>query len=293
MTRQVESAGVKLHVHEEGRGEEAVLLLHGFTGSMRSMRGVARGLSDRWRSVSVDLVGHGASEAPRRVAPYEMTACVDQIGAVLDALSLRRAHLLGYSMGGRVALSFCAAHPERVLSAVLVGASAGIADPWARVARRCADDALAARIERDGVEPFVDGWMAQPLFASQRRLPRHALDAAREERLAQRAHGLAFSLRGTGTGAMSPLHDRLTAIDAPILLAVGAEDAKFRAIAVEMAARLPRARVALVPGAGHAAQLENPDAFLASTRRFLLEATRGDSAAPAAAHPSHDGGPIA
>jgi pimeloyl-ACP methyl ester carboxylesterase len=100
-----------------------------------------------------------------------------------------------------------------------------------------------------------------PLFATQARLGEAALATARRERNRCRAAGLAGSLRGMGTGAMAPLHGSLSGLKLPVLLVVGEEDEKFRAIARELADVLPDARIAILPAAGHAAHLENPVAF--------------------------------
>ncbi|MDH5305596.1 MAG: 2-succinyl-6-hydroxy-2,4-cyclohexadiene-1-carboxylate synthase [Myxococcales bacterium] len=278
--RWIASDGVRLHVVARGAGPD-VVLLHGFTGSSESMAEVADGLADRFHTLSVDLIGHGKSDAPRDPALYRMERCVRQLAGVLDTLVARRAHLLGYSMGGRVALALCAARPERIASALLVGASAGIADAAARAARRREDGALAERIERDGVPAFVEAWMARPLFASQqRRLSETARAAARAQRLACGAHALAYALRGMGAGAQAPLHERLSALRLPVCLAVGEEDAKFRAIAAELAARLPDARVVMLPAAGHAAHLENPAAFQRIAHSFFEQVEADARSAP-------------
>jgi 2-succinyl-6-hydroxy-2,4-cyclohexadiene-1-carboxylate synthase len=267
----IEVEGVRLHVESAGQGPD-VVLLHGFTGSTQSMRDVAAGLARRFRTHCVDLVGHGRSDAPDALEAYALPRCARQVAGVLDALAPRRAHLLGYSMGGRVALALCAAQPERVASALLVGASAGIADAHARGLRRRRDAALAERIERDGVPSFVDAWMAQPLFESQRRrLSAARLAAARAQRLDNRAKGLANSLRAMGSGAQEPLHDRLATLHTSVCLVAGEDDARFRAIAADLAGRMPAARVQEIPAAGHAAHLENPRAFLRVARRFFDE----------------------
>lgn len=262
---------VRLHVESAGEGPD-VVLLHGFTGSTQSMRDVATALARRFHTLSVDLVGHGRSDAPDALEAYALPRCTHQVTGVLDALAPRRAHLLGYSMGGRVALALCAAQPERVASALLVGASAGIADANARAERRRRDAALAERIERDGVPCFVDTWMAQPLFESQRRRFSAArLAAARAQRLDNRAKGLANSLRAMGSGAQEPLHDRLATLRTPVCLVAGEDDARFRAIAADLAERMPAAHVQEIPAAGHAAHLENPHAFLRVAQRFFDE----------------------
>jgi 2-succinyl-6-hydroxy-2,4-cyclohexadiene-1-carboxylate synthase len=198
--------------------------------------------------------------------------------AVLDALDVDRVDAFGYSMGGRVALSVAAAAPARVRSLALVGASPGLAAAADRAARVAADEALAARLLEQGIERFVDEWMALPLFASQSRLGAAALASARAQRLRCRPEGLAGSLRGMGTGAMPPLHAALCAIGVPTLWVVGEEDAKFREIAAAAAGAMSRAEVAVVREAGHAAHLEQPVAFGALLRGFLDRESPRDEA---------------
>ena len=260
---------VRLHLELRGAGPE-VLLLHGFTGDVTTWREVAEDLARDHRVLAVDLLGHGRSDAPADPARYTLERSVTDLRRLLDALSLRRVDVIGYSMGGRVALGLAVRHPERVRAAVLVGASAGIADPAARAERARADEAWAGLLLRDGLETFVERWMAQPLFASQVRLGVAALARARAQRLAGDPRGLAASLRGLGSGAQPPLHEALRRLAVPLLFVAGEEDAKFRALASELAGLAPLGRATWVPEAGHAAFLENPRAFLALARDFLL-----------------------
>jgi 2-succinyl-6-hydroxy-2,4-cyclohexadiene-1-carboxylate synthase len=198
-----------------------------------------------------------------------MAACLRALRAVLDRFDVERSALLGYSMGGRIALALALAEPERVGALVLESASPGIADPEERAARRAADQALAARIEREGIEAFVDFWMSQPLFVSQARLGPDALATARRARLRSGAPGLAGSLRGVGAGIQEPLWHRLGELRVPTLLVAGAEDEKFQAIARRMAAGIPDCEVAFIPEAGHNTHLENPAAFAQEVVGFL------------------------
>jgi 2-succinyl-6-hydroxy-2,4-cyclohexadiene-1-carboxylate synthase len=169
--------------------------------------------------------------------------------------------LVGYSMGGRIALHTALTMPGLVERLVLIGASPGIADPAEREQRRRADEALAERIEAIGVEAFAEEWGAQPLFAGQD--PRVAA-AAHADRLRNTAGGLAAALRGLGTGAMEPLWGRLGELAMPVTLVVGERDVRFRAIAEQMAPAIVDSRLELVAGAGHATQLERPEAMAAT-----------------------------
>jgi 2-succinyl-6-hydroxy-2,4-cyclohexadiene-1-carboxylate synthase len=266
--RFVDAAGVRIAVAERGPDSAPVLVLHGFTGCAESMLAVAAPLAERRRVLLPDLVGHGRSDVgpPDRCT---MPAVVDQLLAVLDDAGVAAADVLGYSMGGRVALHLAVAAPDRVRRVVTVGASAGLADPAERAARVAADEALAARIRADGIERFVADWESQPLFASQARCAPAVLAAQRAQRLACDPEGLARSLEGMGTGAMAPLHDALARLTVPVLLLAGAEDAKFVAAARELAAMLPLGSTGVIEAAGHAAHLEAPSAVVAAVEAFL------------------------
>jgi 2-succinyl-6-hydroxy-2,4-cyclohexadiene-1-carboxylate synthase len=232
------------------------VLLHGFTQTRQSWRRTAAALGGRYRALAPDLPGHGQA-AERR--PASFAACAAYVRALADEPVV----LVGYSMGGRIALYTALALPGLVQRLVLVGASPGIADAAEREERRMADAALADRIETIGIEAFAQEWGAQELFAGQ---DGRVAAAAHADRLRNTPHGLAAALRGLGTGVMPSLWDRLGELAMPVALVVGERDAKFRAIAGRMAPAIPDCRVDVVDGAGHAAQLEQPDVVAAAIR---------------------------
>jgi 2-succinyl-6-hydroxy-2,4-cyclohexadiene-1-carboxylate synthase len=235
---------------------ERVVLLHGFTQTRQSWRRTVAALGGSYRALTPDLPGHGMAAARR---PASFAACA----AYVRALAEGPCTLVGYSMGGRIALHTALAIPGLVQRLVLVGASPGIADAAERSARRRADEALADRIEAIGVEAFAAEWGAQPLFAGQEE---RVAAAANADRLRNTAAGLAAALRGLGTGVMEPLWDRLPELAIPVVLVVGERDEKFRAIASRMVAAVPGSRLVVVAGAGHAVQLERPEAVAAAIR---------------------------
>jgi len=223
-------------------------------------------LSAGIEAVPVDLPGHGE----RGGVPEVGFRLEDALSAVAEVTAgLERFDLLGYSMGGRIALHVALAEGPRVRRLVLESASPGLAREAERAERRAADDELAARIERDGVEAFVDMWTSLPLFASQRTLPVETREHVRRLRLENQARGLAASLRGLGTGALASLWDRLDELQCPVLLVAGALDTKFVRIARDMALRMPHARSCVVEGAGHTVHLEAPHAWLDAVGSFL------------------------
>jgi 2-succinyl-6-hydroxy-2,4-cyclohexadiene-1-carboxylate synthase len=261
---------LRYNVLVEGAGPPLVLL-HGFTGCATGWTPQVAAFKHAFTCIAVDLPGHGDTDVPDDPARYQMAPTVADIVALLGQIGFTRATWLGYSMGGRVALGAGVLAPDAVAALVLEGATPGIADPAERAARVASDEALAARIERDGVASFVDYWECLPLFATQARLPEERRAALRRQRLANDPLGLANSLRGIGQGAQPSLLERLGEVCAPTLLLAGAEDAKFRDLAATMADRLSAARVELIPGAGHAAHFEQPEAFNAVVSRFLGE----------------------
>ena len=265
-----------LHVELDGPVHEAdvrhpVLALHGFTGSTATMWALVRPLIETRRVAVVDLPGHGLSTITNDAHAFGFEHTVDAVAAAIDRHRLGPAHVVGYSMGGRVALGLAVRHPGHVASLSLIGASPGLSDPVERAARRRSDNELADDLLEDGLTAFVDRGMASPLFASQVRLGADALADARTQRLANDPDGLAGSLRGAGTGAQPSYWHDLAGIAAPVLLVVGDEDPKFRAIAMRMAAGLIRSAIEVVPGAGHAAHLENPDHVRAAITELVDE----------------------
>jgi len=227
----------------------ALVLLHGFTQTRQSWRRTVAALAGRYRAVAPDLPGHGQLSERR---PASLSATLAYLRALVDDPHV----LVGYSMGGRIALHAALAAPELVRRLVLIGASPGLADAAEREARRRADEELADRIEAIGLEAFAEEWGALALWEGQ---PERVRAAARADRLRNTAPGLAAALRGLGTGALPSLWDRLGELTVPVVLVAGERDEKFGAIAGRMAERVPDARVVAIPGAGHAAQLERPD----------------------------------
>lgn len=247
-----------------------VLFLHGFAGCGDDFAAVFPRLEKR-ALVAVDLLGHGGSDAPTDSARYGMANMIQDLRALVLALGASQVDVIGYSMGGRIALALAVAYPELVRALVLESASPGISSERERAARRDRDDALADWIEAAGIERFVDYWEAQPLFASQTSLDLDARERQRRVRLAQRPHGLGGCLRGHGTGAQPSLWEHLASVAAPVLVISGALDAKFTRIGSAMARLLPHASHVVVQSAGHNVHIEQPAEFSRLAAAFLAQ----------------------
>ncbi len=234
--------------------KETVTLLHGFTLAGESWDELVRLMPDEWTWITPDLRGHGSA----RVAPCAMDDCAADLVALWDHLGVERSHVVGYSMGGRLALHVAVRLPERTRSLLTIGAHAGLA-PDARHARRQDDEALAQRIEREGVDSFLRYWEALPMFAGLTRRGPEFASWLHALRMRNQAAGLAASLRGMGAGAMEPLWDELGSLAIPATFVAGERDAAFAATARRLAASTTGASVALVRNSGHAAQFEQPE----------------------------------
>lgn len=229
----------------------ALVFLHGFTHTGASWGPVRGALGERYRAWAPDIRGHGqASE----LTPVDLTHVIDDVSAGAP----QSFTLVGYSMGGRIALHVALALSDRVNRLILIGASPGIADPAERSARREADARLADRIEAMRIEQFAAEWARTPVLAG---LPPEAARAVHADRLRNRPVGLARALRGLGTGSLPSLWPRLRELTIPVTLVAGGRDEKFSALAEEMAAQIPAGRVQIVPSAGHAVHLEAPGAL--------------------------------
>jgi 2-succinyl-6-hydroxy-2,4-cyclohexadiene-1-carboxylate synthase len=224
----------------------AVILLHGFTHTGRSWDPVVDAVGERYRPIASDIRGHGTAAARQ---PVTLEAVIGDVSSLVSGGFT----LVGYSMGGRIALHVALALPERVERLVLVGASPGIADSAERAARREADERLAEEIERLPIEEFARRWASNTVLAGQPAW-------VQEDRLRNTPAGLARALRGLGTGALPSVWGRLADLRMPVVLAVGERDEKFWAIAEQMAAAVSDAEVVVVPGAGHAVHVEAPEA---------------------------------
>ncbi len=264
------SNGLRWEVRVRGSGRP-LLLLHGFTGRGTSWADHAPALARRFRLITVDLPGHGRSGIAQDPARMSVERTADDLVEILGRLDATPAHVLGYSLGARIALRLAIAHPEVVARLMLESPSAGIADPGERARRREADETLAQRLERDGIADFVTTWERSPVFETHAALAPALVARQRAIRLASDPVGLAASLRGAGQGAMEPLHDRLAAVRAPTLVIAGALDAVGRPRAELVAAGIPGARLALLEGVGHTPHLEAPAAFRRLVVDFLQE----------------------
>lgn len=262
--------GLSYHYTQHGSGG-LLVLLHGFTGSVANWQPLQAQLAPHYRVLAIDLPGHGGTAAPSEPTRYAMPQVAQDIIALIDQMRVDIApvNLVGYSMGGRLALYLAVHYAAYLASLTLESASPGLADAVARAQRRVQDEQLADWLEAVGVSAFVDYWQALPLFATQRRLPPITQQRLRQQRLQNSTTGLANSLRGMGTGQQPSLWHHLNALDLPVHVLVGQRDTKFVGIGRAMHQQLPNAHFTIMPDAGHTIHLERPSLYQHAILHFL------------------------
>jgi pimeloyl-ACP methyl ester carboxylesterase len=243
--------GVSIHyeVHGESTDRVPLLLTHGYSSSTAMWEPNLAALGAHRQVVTWDIRGHGQSDSPRRVELYSEAASVADMAAVLDAAGIERAVVGGLSLGGYLSLAFSLAHPARVTGLLLFDTGPGFKNDDARTKWNHYAEATAAGFERDGLGSLS----ASPEVGTEGHDPT----------------GLALAARGILTQRDARIIESLPGLDVPTLVLVGADDRSFLAAANYMAGKIPGAVLAVIPGAGHAANLDQPDAFNQEVIRFL------------------------
>src|SRR5215207_2174537 len=231
-------------------GLPVVLFLHGFMGSSADWRNVIGAIGDRALCIAPDLPGHGTSLGLTPDTSYTVEGAARAVVNTLDELEVGCPVIVGYSMGGRLALYLSLRYPERCAGLFLESASPGLVSEEERTARRAADEEKAKRLEAGDLDAFLRDWYRQPLFAS----------LAQDEGLLERTIAarrpndpveLARSLRGMGTGSQPSLWGELESLAVPALAVAGGLDGKYAGISSRMARISPRIEPVVITGVGH------------------------------------------
>jgi len=255
------------YYEEKGQGP-ALILLHGFTGTLHTWDTYINKWSETHRVIAIDLPGHGKTHTD--VFP-NMEEFVEELAEILNSLSVDRCTIIGYSMGGRTALSFAVRYPRRIHSLILESATPGLQSEEEREKRQQNDCQLAERIQEEGLEAFVNRWENTPLFASQKNVSREIRQAVRKERLSQTVEGLKSSLQYMGTGVQQSNWNELQKLQFPVQLIVGELDQKFIRLNQKMQKQLLNASLKVVPETGHAIHVENRVEFDKLVKQFIIK----------------------
>lgn len=262
--------GVRYHVDTWGTGFP-LLLLHGFTGSGENWKEFEPYWRNHSKAIALDIIGHGKTDSPADIDQYGIEKSAEAINLLLEKMGIGKTDILGYSMGGRLAITFAVKYPRKVRKLILESTSPGLQSEEEREARRSQDEILAAMIREKGIPAFVEYWGNIPLFQSQKKLSEDIREGIRKQRLANSIDGLANSLKGMGTGSQPSWWENLSTISSPVFLITGSLDLKFCRIADLMAQALPNCRWVSVEEAGHAIHVEKPEKFGTIVSGFLSQ----------------------
>jgi pimeloyl-ACP methyl ester carboxylesterase len=247
---KIDRDGIKIYYEVHGNGPP-LILTHGYSSTSAMWKGQVEALSKHHTLILWDMRGHGQSDYPESPSAYSEALTVGDIAALLDAVGVGKAIVGGLSLGGYMSLAFYRAHPERVSALLIIDTGPGFRKDDAREVwnRRALD--TADRFDREGLE---------------------VLKSASRERSTvshRNARGLALAARGMLTQRDARVIEVLPEIKVPSLVVVGADDMPFLAASDYMAAKIPGAEKAVIPAAGHAVNLDQPQAFIEAVLPFL------------------------
>jgi len=253
---KIDRDGIKIHYEVHGDGPP-LILSHGYSSTSAMWQGQIEALSKHHKLIVWDMRGHGQSDYPEAPSAYSEALTVGDIAALLDVVGARKAIVGGLSLGGYMSLAFYRAHPERVSALLIIDTGPGFKKDDARAAwnKRALD--TADRFEREGLE---------------------VLKSASRERSTvshRDARGLALAARGMLTQRDARVIEVLPDINVPSLVVVGADDTPFLAASDYMAAKIPGAKKAVIPAAGHAVNIDQPQAFIEAVLPFLDSLPKG------------------
>jgi 2-succinyl-6-hydroxy-2,4-cyclohexadiene-1-carboxylate synthase len=250
----------------KGPADQPLLLaLHGFSGVGSDFDAITSHIN--LEVIAPDILGHGESPAPKEREAYRIDAIAHQV--VTWAGDERPVFILGYSMGGRIALRAAPLLGNRLMGLILISANPGIEDTTERTERIAKDAALASQIEQNGVAWFTEYWSTTPLISTQKNIPQAVRDPMIASRNTQRAEGLSGSLRGMGQGAVNPVWDTLPSTQT--LVITGGMDHRYSTIAERMCASMPKATQLIVPNVGHCTHLESIDTVGTAVQNFITK----------------------
>lgn len=268
------SENYQFHYSFTGSDKPVILFLHGFMGNIDEFDEAISLLSDEFSYLKVDLPGHGKTQVLGGDECYTMTNTAHALINLLDQLQIAKCFLVGYSMGGRLALYLTLHFPQRFSKVVLESASPGLPTQIERLERVKHDSQIASKlersVERSDFAAFLSNWYNQPIFG---RIKNHSqFQSLIASRLQNNPIELAKSLRLMGTGCQPSLWEKLKENTNSLLLLVGEDDKKFVDINTAMANIYEFCQLKVIRNSGHNIHFENTLAFVENVRKFFIEA---------------------
>ena len=270
--------GVRLYVEQSGEGTP-IIFVHEFAGDHRSWEPQVRYFSRRYLCVTYSARGYDPSDVPRDVEAYSQDRARDDIRAVMDALDIETAHVVGLSMGGFATLHFGLQYPERALSLVVAGCGYG-AEPDARAQFKSEAETMADRILAEGMAAVGVGYAEGPTRVQFQNKDLRGWTEFRDQLCEHSTEGSSLTMRGyqARRPSLYDLSEAMTGLTVPTLIVNGDEDEPCLEVGLFMKRQIPAAGLLIMPKTGHTMNLEEPAAFNTSVDEFFhqVEAGRWD-----------------
>ena len=256
----------------------AILFLHGFMGDRTEFELTIADISKQFYCVAINLPAHGEIDVIKQMTDqiadqddyYTIQSTANLVIKFLDFLRIEQCFLVGYSMGGRLALYLTIYFPQYFHKVVLESASAGLRTAAEKSDRLAKDQKLATELEHlkhHDFRLFLENWYQQSIFASLRSHP--DFPQMLEKRLNNSPAQLAKSLRNLSIGMQPSLWEKLSENEVPLLLLVGELDLKFVQVNQQMQQLCKLSQLQIVPNCGHNIHFENPNLFIEKIKSFF------------------------
>lgn len=243
--------GVKIYYEDHGSGG-AILLTHGYSATSKMWAGQIGPLSEKYRVIAWDMRGHGQSDSPQQQSLYSEAHCIDDMAAIMDACGVATAVIAGLSLGGYMSLAFNLKYPQRVIALMLFDTGPGYKNDQARESWNDMARKRAEVIDAEGLASLGN--------SDEVRISNH-----------NSAAGLANAARGMLTQVDDRIIQSLPEITVPTLVLVGADDKQFLGATDYMAIKIPNSSKEILPNAGHAANINQPELFNSAVLNFIVE----------------------
>ncbi|MBU3160859.1 2-succinyl-6-hydroxy-2,4-cyclohexadiene-1-carboxylate synthase [Clostridium frigoris] len=256
---------IKYHIEVKGEGKP-IICLHGFSENLSTWEFIQL---QGYQLILIDVIGHGKSDKPKHRKYYSLKVMVRHLNKLISKLGLKRYSMLGYSMGGRIALAYALTYPKEIDKLILESASYGEYGFFNRLRRRKNDLNLARSIERNGIQWFNQYWSDLSIFKSQRRLSKAIIKEIGERRLLNQAHALSNTLQSTGQGKFPCLKNKIVRLSMLILFISGEYDKKYEVVGKNFKKLNSRVKHIVINGCGHNTHIEDNSAFEKVINDFL------------------------
>jgi len=261
----IEIENIRYHLQIKGEGKP-IICLHGFSENLSTWKFLEL---EGYQLILIDFIGHGKSDKPFLSKYYSLKVMIKHLNKLIYQLGLKKYSMLGYSMGGRIALAYALTYSNEIDKLILESASYGECELINRLKRRSSDLNLAQNIIENGIEWFNEYWSNLSIFKSQRKLPKTIIDDIRKRRLLNEAHALSNTLLCTGQGIFPCLKNKVVNLSMPVLYISGEYDEKYKKIGNDFEKLSKNVKHKTINGVGHNTHIEDHNAFVEVLSKFL------------------------